>query len=121
MERPPRGHPQHYCRNARPPQIRDDDHIAKLKFTIPPFNGKYNPDAYLTWELEVQQRFACLNYPKDKRVSAATYEFTNFSSIWWSEYCRLNHDNVPLTWDALKRAMRTHFVTPYYQRELLQK
>ena len=118
-ERHPRGRPQYYYRNARPPQVRDDDHIAKLKLTIPPFNGKYNPDAYLIWELEVQQRFAYLNYPEDKRVSAATCEFTDFASIWWSEYCRLNHDNVPITWDTLKRAMRTRFVPPYYQRELL--
>ena len=28
---------------------------------------------------------------------------------------------MPTTWDALKRAMRTHFVPLYYQREMLQK
>ena len=64
MDQPPRGRPRHYYRNARPPprpQVRDDDHVAKLKLTVPPFDGKYNPDAYLTWELEVEQRFACLN------------------------------------------------------------
>ena len=88
---------------------------------IPPFDGKYNPDAYLTWELEVAQRFACLNYPEDRRVSAATCEFTDFASIWWSEYCRVNHPTVPTTWDALTRAMRTRFVHPYFQRDLLQK
>ncbi|KAK1660235.1 hypothetical protein QYE76_048394 [Lolium multiflorum] len=38
----------------RPParQRDDDDHVAKLKLNIPPFEGRYNPDAYLTWELE---------------------------------------------------------------------
>ena len=71
--------------------------------------------------MEVEQRFACLNYPEDRRVSAATCEFTDFASIWWSEYCRLHHDNIPITWDALKRALRTRFVPPYYQRDLLKK
>jgi hypothetical protein len=74
------GHPQHYYRNAHPTHhlVQDDDHVAKLKFYIPPFEGRYNPDAYLTWELEVEQLFASLQYPEDKRVSAATCEFSNF-------------------------------------------
>ena len=50
----PAGRPRHYHRNARPP-VRDDDHVAKLKLNIPSFEGKYNPDAYLTWEMEVEQ------------------------------------------------------------------
>ena len=33
----------------------------------------------------------------------------------------MNHANVPTTWDALTRAMRTRFVPPYFQRDLLQK
>ena len=36
-----------------------DDSFAKIKFTIPPFNGKYDPDAYLGWELVVDKKFAC--------------------------------------------------------------
>ena len=41
-------------------------------------------DTYLTWELETEQRFACLHYPEDRRVRAAVCEFTGFASIWWS-------------------------------------
>jgi hypothetical protein len=122
----PWGRPHQHPRNnlQQRPQVRDEEHVehvAKLKLTIPPFEGRYNPDAYLTWELEVEQRFSCLNYPEDRRVCAATCEFTDFTSVWWSEHTRVNHDNMPTTWDALKRAMRTRFVPPYYQHELLQK
>ena len=99
-EQPP-GRPRAHPRNYRPqPQVRDDEHVAKLKLTIPPFEGRYNPDAYLTWELEVEQRFACLNYPEDRRVCAATCEFTGFASVWWSEHCHMYHHNIPNTWDA---------------------
>jgi hypothetical protein len=77
------------------------------------FDGRYNPDAYLSWELELDQRFACLNYPEDRRVSATTCEFTSFASIWWSEYCHANHANPVTTWDALKHAMHIRFVPPY--------
>ena len=121
---PPPGRPHVYHRNGRaaaPPQVRYDDHIPKLKLNIPPFDGRYIPDVYLTWELETEQRFTCLQYPEDRRVAAAVCEFTSFASIWWSEHCRLYHDNIPTTWAALKTAMRTRWVPPYYQRELLQK
>jgi hypothetical protein len=94
-----------HARRHQRPLVRDDDHIAKLKLNIPPFEGRYNPDAYLSWELEVEQCFSCLAYPEDKRVTAATYEFTSFASIWWSEDCRVHLTNPPTTWDALKRAM----------------
>jgi hypothetical protein len=45
--------------------VRDDDHVAKLKLHVPTFDGRYNPDAYLSWELELDQRFACLNSVED--------------------------------------------------------
>jgi hypothetical protein len=44
---------------ARAPP-RDYDHSnAKIKFTMPTFNGKYSPDDYLDLELLVDQKFAC--------------------------------------------------------------
>jgi hypothetical protein len=55
----PAGRPRPYIRRPPPfPLVRDDDHVAKLKLTIPTFDGRYNPDAYLSWELELDQRFA---------------------------------------------------------------
>ena len=86
---------------------------------IPPFEGRYVPDIYLTWELETEQRFTCLQYPEERRVPAAVCAFTSFACVWWSEHCRLYP--IPATWAALKTSMRTRWVPPYYQRELLQK
>ena len=86
---------------------------------IPPFEGRYVPNIYLTWELETEQRFTCLQYLVQRRVPAAICAFTSFACVWWSEHCSLYP--VPSTWAALKTAMRTCWVPPYYQRELLQK
>ena len=118
---PPAGRPQVYIRNGRPapppPQVRDDVHIPKLKLNIPPFEGRYVPDIYLTWELETEQRFTCLQYPEERRVAAAVCAFTSFACVWWSEHCRLYP--ILATWVALKISMRTRWVPPYYQCELL--
>ena len=121
MAPPPAGRPQVYIRNGRPalpPQVRDHDHLPKLKWNIPPFEGRYVPDIYLTWELETEQRLTCLQYPEERRVPAAICAFTSFACVWWFEHCRLYH--IQATWASLKTAMRTRWVSPYYQRELLQ-
>ena len=47
---PPPGRPHAYHRNGRaapPPEVHD--HLPKLKLYIPPFEGRYVPDIYLTW------------------------------------------------------------------------
>jgi hypothetical protein len=43
-------HNQHYVHN--------DDPFAKVKFFIPPFNGSYDAEAYLDWEMTVEQKFS---------------------------------------------------------------
>jgi hypothetical protein len=99
----------------------NNDAFSKIKFKIPPFDGKYDPDAYITWEIAVDQKFACHNFPEDTRVRAATSEFTDFASVWWIEHGKKNPDNIPRTWGALKRVMRARFVPSYYARDMLNK
>ncbi|XP_072147925.1 uncharacterized protein [Setaria viridis] len=99
----------------------NDDAFSKIKFKIPPFDGKYDPDTYITWEIAVDQKFACHEFPENTRVRAATSEFTDFASVWWIEHGKKNLNNMPQTWDALKRVMRARFVPSYYARDLLNR
>jgi hypothetical protein len=46
-----------------------NDSFAKIKFKIPAFNGKYDPAAYLDWELEVEQKFSCHDIPANSQVN----------------------------------------------------
>ena len=82
-----------------------NDFSSKIKLTIPEFNGTNNPDAYLEWELAVEQKFACHAFPANHQVRAATSEFTHFASIWWREHCNTHPTEIPTTWDALKVLM----------------
>ena len=66
----------------------NDDAFSKIKFKIPPFDGKYDLDAYITWEIAVDQKFACHEFPENTRVRAATSEFTDFASVWWIDTAR---------------------------------
>jgi hypothetical protein len=97
------------------------DSFSKNKFKIPPFNGKYDPAAYLDWELEVARKFSCHDIASTSQVKAAISEFTDFALIWWREYKNKNPTTVPTTWEQLKTAMRHRFVSSYYARDLLNK
>jgi hypothetical protein len=72
-----------------------NDAFSKIKFKIPPFAGKYDPDAYITWEIDVDQKFECHEFPENTSVRAATSEFTGFASVWWIEHSKKNPDNIP--------------------------
>ena len=96
-----------------------NDSFAKIKFKIPSFNGKYDPAAYLDWELEVDQKFSCHDILASSQVKTTISEFTDFALIWWREY--IQKHPPPTTWTQLKAAMRHRFVPSYYARDLLEK
>jgi hypothetical protein len=104
-------HNQHYVRN--------DDPFAKVKFSIPPLNDSYDAEAYLDWEMTVEQKFSSHLVPEQHRVRQATSEFEDFALIWWNELANLGLQ--PHTWDVLKTAMHQRFVPPSYQRDLRKK
>jgi hypothetical protein len=81
--------------NRRRDVRNNDDAFGKIKFKIPPFDGKYDPDAYITWEIIDDKKFTCHEFPENKRVQAATSEFTDFASIWWIEHGKKNPNNIP--------------------------
>ena len=87
-----------------------NDLFSKIKFKIPSFNGKYDPAAYLDWELEVEQKFSCHDIPANSQVKAAISEFTDFALIWWREYKQKLPINSVITWTQLKTTMRHRFV-----------
>jgi hypothetical protein len=111
------------CRGKarRVPRHSGNDSFSKIKFKIPSFNGKYDPAAYLDWELEFEYKFSWHDIAANSQVKAAISEFTEFSLIWWREYKAKHPTTVPTTWDELKDAMRHRFVPSYYARDLLNK
>jgi hypothetical protein len=104
-------HNQHYVRN--------DDPFAKVKFSIPPFNSSYDAEAYLDWEMTVEQNFSSHLVSEQHRVRQSTSEFKDFALIWWNELATLGLQ--PHTWEGLKTAMHQRFVPPSYQRDLRKK
>jgi hypothetical protein len=111
------GHPH---RGPNQQHARDnDDPFAKVKFMIPSFYGLYDAEAYLDWEMTVDNKFSSHLVPEQHHVRQASSEFKDFAIIWWNGLSSLRLQ--PDTWDRLKVAMRERFVPPAYQRDLQKK
>jgi hypothetical protein len=59
----------------------NDDPFAKVKFTIPPFYGLYDAEAYLDWEMTVDNKFSSHLVLEQHHVRHATTEFKDFAII----------------------------------------
>jgi hypothetical protein len=92
-----------------------NDSFAKLPFTIPPYNGKYDPAAYLDWELAIEQKFSCHDLPASSQVTTAISAFTDHALHWWP-YEQKTPICTPTCWAELKAAMRRRFMPSYYAR-----
>ncbi|KAK5770645.1 hypothetical protein PVK06_046798 [Gossypium arboreum] len=66
-------------------QGRADDDLKNIKLSIPPFQGKSDPEAYLEWEKKIELVFECHNYSECKKVKLAVIEFSNYAMIWWDQ------------------------------------
>nr|ABF98360.1 retrotransposon protein, putative, Ty3-gypsy subclass [Oryza sativa Japonica Group] len=95
--------------NKRQCRVRDKDDPL----------SKFEPSVYLDWKLAVEQKFSCYDFPDNKKVKAASSEFTSFASLWWNDIC--GRGLRPRTWDDMKRTMRSRFVPSYYARDMLNK
>ncbi|PKI42218.1 hypothetical protein CRG98_037398 [Punica granatum] len=62
-----------------------DRNIGSIKMTIPPFQGRNDPDAFIEWERKVELVFDCHNYSEEKKVKLAAVEFTDYAIVWWDK------------------------------------
>ena len=105
-------------------QRRMDDDLRNIKLSIPSFQGKSDPEAYLEWEKKIELVFDCHNYSEIKKVKLAAIEFSDYAMIWWDQLTtsrRRNGERPISTWAEMKAVMRRRFIPSYYHRELYQK
>ncbi|XP_040971345.1 uncharacterized protein, partial [Gossypium hirsutum] len=103
------GNPQRFQRN---------------RMSIPPFQGKNDPESYLEWEKKMELVFECHNYSENKKVKLAAIEFSDYAIVWWDQLVtsrRRNGERPISTWAEMKAIMRKRFVPSYYHRELYQR
>ncbi|KAL4378293.1 hypothetical protein GQ457_02G026930 [Hibiscus cannabinus] len=67
---------------------REQPSLAKPKFSVPPFRGKHDPDAYCDWESKVELLFAYYKCPEEEKFPLVTLEFSDYALSWWTQLVR---------------------------------
>jgi len=64
---------------------RNRDGMDDVKVKIPKFLGTYDPEAYLDWEMKVDQIFNCNNFSEEKKMQLASLEFEEYVLVCWNQ------------------------------------
>jgi len=95
--------------------------LQGVKVNIPPFTGKNDPEAYLSWELKLENVFACGDFDEEQKVKLAAAEFSHYALVWWHKLQKeRQREGTPAvtTWVEMKRIMRKRYVPASYERDL---
>ncbi|XP_042436946.1 uncharacterized protein LOC122022904 [Zingiber officinale] len=112
--------PRHVQRQHREREVAYCN-MGTIKLSIPPFQGKNDPDVYIEWERKIELVFDCHNSSKEKKVKLAAVAFTDYAIIWWDQLTlsrRRNHELPIDNWEDMKAVMRRRFVPSHYYRDL---
>ncbi|XP_033139487.1 uncharacterized protein LOC117131481 [Brassica rapa] len=97
---------------------------AGLKYQIPSFHGKADPEAYVKWKKKIELIFSSQHYAERKKIQMATAEFCGHALRWWNQLikCRRLDGKEPVeTWLKLRALMRREYVPRQYHKEVIQK
>ena len=101
-----------------------DRNLGSIKFRIPNFAGRTDPEAYLEWEKRVDLIFDCHKFSDEKPLKLVVSHFTDYAILWYEQMVvsrRRNGEEPINSWVALKFVMKRRFVPVHHQRELYQK
>ena len=66
---------------------------GKFKYAFPSFAGKFDPDAYVNWEIALDKEFEYYDCSDRQKIRAATSVFVEDAILWWKYLNR--HGRVP--------------------------
>nr|XP_027068159.1 uncharacterized protein LOC113693729 [Coffea arabica] len=101
------------------PADSDDRALERfLKFGPPKFYGGSEPEITEGWWERISDIFAALNYPEERQVTFAAFQFEGAARSWWN-LVRTNWDrnHTPRTWANFTREFNVKFLPPLIQEK----
>jgi len=105
-------------------EIKEKESVKVVRVDLPYFHGEENVEAYLDWEMKVEQLFASHRVSEERKVLLAILSFQGNAMYWWTalERNRCLHKDPPIDyWNDLRGALRRRHIPSYYNRELMDK
>ena len=73
--------------------LKLDPHIQDVIQHLPVYDGKFDPKAYIDWELKVDNEFDEHDLSEKQKIYIASNVLTKFALLEWKHICR--HNKVP--------------------------
>jgi hypothetical protein len=86
---------------------------------LPSYAGKFDPHAYINWELRIDKEFDKHGLPQKQKIYITSIVLTEHALMEWKHIIR--HNNVPQTWKEFKLYFRDAFIPTYYADNLRSK
>jgi hypothetical protein len=93
--------------------------LDRIKSTLSYFKGKYDPYAYIEWEIRVDNEFKKYDLSEKQKVIVASSVLINYALTEWKHLCRFR--KAPQSWKDVKRHFIDVFVPEYYSEILFTK
>jgi len=106
----------------RPRREREHQELGEVRIDLPYIHRKENVEAYLDWEMKVEQLFECHQVSEERKVSLATLSFQGNAMYWWTSLVKerkLSNSPQVEYWNGLQSALRRKHIPSYYNRELM--
>jgi len=96
-----------YRSHTRPHSQRrkNDRMFQEVSISLPYFHGKNNVEAYLDWEMKVEELFTCHHISEERKVPLATLSFQGYALYWWTSLFkerRIHGDLLVEYWNILR-------------------
>jgi hypothetical protein len=86
---------------------------------LPSYASKFDPHAYIDWELKVDKEFDKHDLSQTQKIYIASNVLTEHALMEWKYICRNN--KVPQYWEDFKLHFRDAFIPANYADHLLSK
>jgi hypothetical protein len=94
-------------------------YIQDIIQQLPSYTGKFDPHAYIDWELRIDKEFDKHDLSQKQKIYIASNVLTEHALMEWKYICR--HNKVPQSWEEFKLYFRDAFIPAYYAGHLLSK
>src|SRR5688572_624951 len=88
-----------------------DPHIQDIIQHLPLYDGKFDPKAYIDWELKVDNEFDEHDLSKKRKVYIASNLLIEYALLEWKCICR--HKKILEYWEDFKFLFRVAFISAY--------
>jgi len=100
-------------------QLKLDPHVQDVIQLLPLYDGKFDPEAYIDWELKVDNEFDEHDLSEKEKIYIASNVLTEYALLEWKHICR--HNKVLESWEDFKFLFKDAFIPSYYADYLLAK